>query len=116
MENRNSFGDLNSNVGVAKPMAFLIDLNETPTVSPRERDGDGTVSICSVCGREVAAGRSGATKEEQRKWKCFRCLLKNDGASSSGGAGAGAGFDINASPPREAEGGHPADHLGGGRC
>ncbi|XP_073130076.1 methyl-CpG-binding domain-containing protein 9 [Henckelia pumila] len=111
MENRNSFGDLNSNVGVSKPVAFLIDLNETPTISPRERDD--AVSVCSVCGRKVAAGRSGATKEEQRKWKCFRCLLQNDGASSSGGAGAG--FDINASPPREAEGDHPADHLGGGR-
>ncbi|XP_073306881.1 methyl-CpG-binding domain-containing protein 9 isoform X1 [Primulina huaijiensis] len=111
MENRNSFGDVNSNVGVAKPMAFLIDLNETPIISPRERDDN--VSVCSVCGREVAAGRSGAKKDEQREWKCFRCLLQNDGAG--GGGGAGAGFDINASPPREAEGGNPADHLGGGR-
>ncbi|KZV43850.1 methyl-CpG-binding domain-containing protein 9 [Dorcoceras hygrometricum] len=111
MENRNSFGDLNSNVGVSKPMAFLIDLNETPIVSPRERDG--TVSICSVCGREVAAGKTGVTKDEQWDWKCFRCLLQNGGASSSGGAGAG--LDINASPPRETEGDHPAHRLGGGR-
>ncbi|KAL6571818.1 hypothetical protein OROHE_002687 [Orobanche hederae] len=88
-------------------MALPIDLNETPIPSPREAGhdavlGTASVSICTVCRKGVLMGRipDGGTEEQQREFKCFRCLLKNDGAGISGD-GVGH-FDINASPPREA--------------
>ncbi|KAL3631035.1 hypothetical protein CASFOL_024019 [Castilleja foliolosa] len=90
-------------------MALPIDLNEAPIPSPREAADDAvlgaaSVSICTVCRKGVPVGRipDRVTEQERREFKCFRCLLKNDGAGSSSGGGVGS-FDINASPPREAE-------------
>ncbi|KAL3654072.1 hypothetical protein CASFOL_003753 [Castilleja foliolosa] len=103
--------EFSKRIGSAR-MALPIDLNEAPMPSPREAAEDailGTagVSICTVCRKGVPVGRINerVTEEQRREFKCFRCLLKNGGAgSSSGGGGGGAGrFDINASPPREAE-------------
>ncbi|KAK4485774.1 hypothetical protein RD792_008421 [Penstemon davidsonii] len=92
-------------------MAFYIDLNEAPVMSPREPTtneeavSSSGVYVCSVCHRAVSVGRpSELISEKQRKeFKCFRCLLNN------GGGGVGR-FDINASPPRDDD---VADAVGG---
>lgn len=101
----------NSNRKGNAKMAFPIDLNETPVSSPREAFDDtvlgtASVSICTVCRKGIPVGRVPATEEQRREFKCFRCLLKNEGPSSSGRGGGGVDlgrFDINASPPLEAE-------------
>ncbi|GFQ05932.1 methyl-cpg-binding domain-containing protein 9 [Phtheirospermum japonicum] len=102
--------EFSKRIGSAR-MALPIDLNEAPIPSPREAADDAvlgtaSVSICTVCRKGVPVGRipDRVTEEQRREFKCFRCLLKNDGAGSSSGGGGGVGrFDINASPPREAE-------------
>ncbi|GER32251.1 methyl-CPG-binding domain 9 [Striga asiatica] len=103
-------------------MALPIDLNQAPIPSPREA-GDGAdlgaanVSICTVCRKGVPVGRipDRPTEEQRRDFKCFRCLLKNNGTGSSGAGGGAGRFDINASPPREAEdGGDVAVGVGRG--
>ncbi|KAL8519010.1 hypothetical protein ACS0TY_010093 [Phlomoides rotata] len=110
----------NSSRKVSAKMAFTIDLNETPISSPREAGDDAIVgsastSVCTVCRKGVPVGmipdKLGGHRPEQ---KCFRCLLK----SSKSEVGR---FDMNASPPREAEEGCGApfvtgrDEAGGGR-
>ncbi|KAI3467513.1 hypothetical protein Pfo_024176 [Paulownia fortunei] len=113
----------NNKKGSAK-MAFPIDLNETPISSPREAVddtavGSASVSVCAVCRKGVPVGRvpDKATGEQRLENKCFRCLLKNDGAGSSSSGGGGGGevgrFDINAPPPREAEEGNDAAVVAG---
>ncbi|XP_059649014.1 methyl-CpG-binding domain-containing protein 9-like isoform X2 [Cornus florida] len=106
---------------------FEIDLNETPLPSPRaaaesSKDGvfpgEATAAVCRSCGKaagevegdmvvccECGRGfhmRCLGTKELQRpsEWKCFKCLLSNGRKRLREGVGV---FDINASPPQEAE-------------
>ncbi|XP_057774595.1 methyl-CpG-binding domain-containing protein 9 isoform X2 [Salvia miltiorrhiza] len=114
-----------SNAKGGAKMAFQIDLNEMPISSPREVADDavlrsaGASSVCVVCRKGVPVGivPDKVTGELRHERKCFRCLLRNDNA---GGGDAGR-FDINASPPREAEDGDVItvvagrDGTGGGR-
>lgn len=93
-------------------MAFQIDLNEMPIPSPREAVNDAVsgAAVCVMCRKGVPLGKVAdkATGELRPESKCFRCLIKdsNKGGGSGGGGGGEAGrFDINASPPREAEDG-----------
>uniref|UniRef100_A0A5B6ZUU5 Putative methyl-CpG-binding domain-containing protein 9 n=1 Tax=Davidia involucrata TaxID=16924 RepID=A0A5B6ZUU5_DAVIN len=63
---------------------------------------EGDMLVCSECERGFHM-RCLGTKEHQkpREWKCFKCLLSNGSERLRGGVGL---LDINASPPREAEG------------
>lgn len=120
------------NSGSGRSLALEIDLNEAPLPSPREfisggggggagggftaeqRCGScgevaGVMVVCGDCGRRFHVECLGV-KKVQRIWKCFDCL--SDGrigkrfrrASGAGGSSRGSGlFDMNASPPREAD-------------
>lgn len=114
---------MESGEGNAK-MAFQIDLNEMPIASPREAVDDALVgsanaSVCVVCRKGVPLGKVSdkVTGEQRHENKCFQCMLRND----FGGGGEAGRFDINASPPREAEDGDVVtvvasrDGTGGGR-
>ncbi|KAH6770771.1 hypothetical protein C2S52_015574 [Perilla frutescens var. hirtella] len=114
----------NNNAKGSAKMAFQIDLNEMPISSPREAVdeavlGGGSASVCAVCRKGVPVGKvpDKVTGEQRQENKCFRCLLRSD----CGGGGEAGRFDINASPPREAEDGDVVtvvagrDGTGGGR-
>ncbi|XP_071685703.1 methyl-CpG-binding domain-containing protein 9 isoform X2 [Rutidosis leptorrhynchoides] len=123
-------GSANSSIAgtSGRSVTFEIDLNEAPLPSPREfisggggfhRCGtcgevEGAMVVCGDCGRRFHVECLGV-REEQRVWKCFDCLIECRSskrvrraaadAGSSGGGGGGSGlFDMNASPPREADG------------
>ncbi|XP_028072171.1 methyl-CpG-binding domain-containing protein 9-like isoform X1 [Camellia sinensis] len=121
--------DTNARPGT-RSLPFEIDLNETPpretpaadeaAVAPAAKK-EGVFSgevLCASCGRTaevkgdtvVCCGcgrgfhmRCLGTKEDQksREWKCFKCLLSNGSEKLRSGVGF---LDMNASPPREAEG------------
>ncbi|KAL8224582.1 hypothetical protein R6Q57_020057 [Mikania cordata] len=106
-----------------RSVALEIDLNEAPLPSPRELAGggfvmerrcgscgevEGAMVVCGDCGRRFHVECLGV-REEKRGWKCFECLiechsvkrLRRAAAATGGGSGL---FDMNASPPREADG------------
>lgn len=106
-----------------RSVAFEIDLNEAPLPSPREIVGggvfaaehrcgscgelEGAMVICGDCGRRFHVECLGV-REEQREWKCFECLIECRSGrriSLTAGGGCGSGlFDMNSSPPKEADG------------
>ncbi|KAI3665247.1 hypothetical protein L6452_43871 [Arctium lappa] len=129
-ENLNCATSANSSiVGTSgSSLALEIDLNEAPLPSPREVVCSGGCGFaaelhrCGSCGEMEGAmvvyGDCGrrfhveclAVREEQREWMCFECLIEcNNGRRlPRGGVGDGYGsglFDMNASPPREDDGG-----------
>ncbi|XP_024987796.1 methyl-CpG-binding domain-containing protein 9-like, partial [Cynara cardunculus var. scolymus] len=109
-------------------VALTIDLNETPPPSPREEDcecnGDGYTADhrCGLCGETegemVVCGECVKQfhvvclggKEEEREWKCVKCSMecgrgkKLRGTVPTTGSGGLGLLDMNASPPREADG------------
>lgn len=111
-----------------RSVALEIDLNEAPLPSPREAVGgsggggfaaehrcgscgefEGAMVVCGDCGRRFHVECLGV-REEQRGWMCFECLIEcRNGRrlprAAAGGGGGGSGLlDMNASPPREADG------------
>ncbi|KAF5935060.1 hypothetical protein HYC85_026189 [Camellia sinensis] len=68
----------------------------------RAAEVKGDTVVCCGCGRGFHM-RCLGTKEDQksREWKCFKCLLSNGSEKLRSGVGF---LDMNASPPREAEG------------
>ncbi|CAH1434027.1 unnamed protein product [Lactuca virosa] len=119
-------GSANSSVAgtSGRSVAFEIDLNEAPLPSPRDIVGggvfaaehrcgscgelEGAMVICGDCGRRFHAECLGV-REEQRGWKCFECLIECHSGRrislTAGGGGCGSGlFDMNSSPPKEADG------------
>lgn len=107
-----------------RSVALEIDLNEAPLPSPREFIGgggvfaaehrcgscgevEGAMVVCGDCGRRCHVKCLGV-REEQRGWKCFECLIECRSGKRLRRATAGGDsglFDMNASPPREADGG-----------
>ncbi|KAI3816805.1 hypothetical protein L1987_16510 [Smallanthus sonchifolius] len=103
-----------------RSVALEIDLNEAPLPSPREfvvgggfaaerRCGscgevEGAMVVCGDCGRRFHVECLGV-REEQRGWKCFECLIECRSGKRLRRA-AGGLFDMNASPPREADEGY----------
>ncbi|XP_047309284.1 methyl-CpG-binding domain-containing protein 9 [Impatiens glandulifera] len=114
----------------SRPKPFQIDLNEAPLPSPREAASAGRkehgagfscefgVNVCSSCGNAGTADEGGMLltcrgcgEESHRRClsadnggdlDCFKCLLgKNINKRMRRGV---VHFDINASPPREADG------------
>lgn len=120
-------GSANSSVAgtSGRSVAFEIDLNEAPLPSPREIVGgsggvfaaehrcgscgelEGAMVICGDCGRRFHVECLGV-REEQSEWKCFECLIESRSGrriSRTAGGGCGSGlFDMNSSPPQEADG------------
>ncbi|XP_076918352.1 methyl-CpG-binding domain-containing protein 9-like [Bidens hawaiensis] len=91
-----------------RSVAFDIDLNEAPLPSPREsrcglcNESDGAMVVCADCGRRFHFECLGVRQEQRgAAWKCFDCLTEcRTGKRLRRGSGL---FDMNASPPREAE-------------
>ncbi|KAJ9554410.1 hypothetical protein OSB04_018455 [Centaurea solstitialis] len=80
-----------------RSVALEIDLNEAPLPSPREVGGGG--------GGFAAELRCGSCGElEGAMVVCGDCGRRPPRGGGSGGGGSGL-FDMNASPPREADGG-----------
>ncbi|PWA90946.1 bromodomain-containing protein [Artemisia annua] len=97
----------------SRSVALEIDLNEAPLPSPREHhrcgscgEVEGSMVVCGDCGRRFHVACLGV-REEGKVWKCFECLSEGRSGRrvSRGGSGGSGLFDMNASPPREVDGG-----------
>ena len=90
----------------SRSIALEIDLNEAPLPSPREHHRCGSCGevegLMVVCGRRFHVECLGV-REEGKK---FGSVLSEGRSGRRVSRGGGSGlFDMNASPPREVDGG-----------